>query len=522
MAKELVPLRDFQARGMEALYASIESGKKAPLMCYPTGAGKTVMALHGMAHFLKMGMKQLFIAPRRDLVTQTQRVLFENGLHAGILMAGEPRSRFASIQIATKQTLQPMLARGYTPPADVVWQDEAHLSLSDGFETIMSHYKDAIKIGLTATPARTDGRGLGEIYDDLIIGPSIGELIDQGHLVPLFHFDGGSPDLKGVRSVGGDFDQKQLGERCDTPKLIGDVVANWLKWGENRKTIVFNISVAHSLHVAQAFNEAGIKAEHIDGSMSSQERSPIVDRFRNGDTTILCNCMLVEFGWDVPIASCIVLNKPTKSLSRYLQMVGRGTRKDPASGKENTIVIDHGANIARFGPAYEKRDWSLDGKEKIQDREKRKKESKEQKGADEPKTLTCPNEDCGCKFEAKHVVDNKYCPICETQVVFPPRKQPAPVEFIPADLVPVERGPVLVSSMAAREQFYRELLFETRQRGWSDGAAAHSYRERFGDWPTFSKIPLEPRDNKARAWIDSRLRALRFGGQRTKRLKRSQ
>ena len=333
------------------LFRSIGKGFKHPLLQLPTGGGKTHIALSIIKQAVAKNNSVLFLAPRRELIYQVSEKLDESGVSHGVMKAGEPRYMFANVQVASMDTLHARGIRNETmilPKADIVMVDEAHLSVAPTRKEILSSYPDAIIIGLTATPARGDGKGLGEIYDDLVLSWPIRKLTDQGFLVPVRYFAPSKPDLAGLKlNKDGDYVVKGLSERVDNPQLVGDVVHNWFRLAKNKKTVVFCTTRSHSRHICDEFKSRGIKAEHVDGETPNDERKDILDRVRSGETQVLCNVFVATYGLDIPSLECAVLARPTRNIALYLQTVGRILR--PFEGKTEAIVIDHSGAVDEHG-----------------------------------------------------------------------------------------------------------------------------------------------------------------------------
>ena len=161
-----------------------------------------------------------------------------------------------------------------------------------------------------------------------------------------------------MRTVAGDYVEGQLADRMDRPKLIGDIVTHWHKFGERRKTVAFAVNVAHSVHLRDEFIKSGVRAEHIDGSTPKPERDASLARLASGEIELVTNCMVLTEGWDMPEVGCCILARPTRKMGLYRQMIGRVLR--PAPGKIDAIVLDHSGAVFRHGFVEDPVEWTLD------------------------------------------------------------------------------------------------------------------------------------------------------------------
>jgi DNA repair protein RadD len=494
MTDSLAPaLRPYQASAIDALRASLRSGKRRPVLVAPTGSGKTVIAREVIRMARAKAKRVLFLAPRRELIYQASQRLADAHILHGVVMAGEPRSLLADVQVASFDTLH---ARGVRtermrmPPADLVIVDEAHLSISETRKAIIAKYPDAIIVGLTATPARGDGKGLGEIYDDLVVVTSIRELTDNGFLASCRYFAPSEPDLAGIKlNRDGDYVEKQLGQRMDQPKLVGDIAENWMRLAFGMSTVVFCVTRAHSRHVCEQFTALGVAAEHLDGETPLEERKAILARVESGETTVLCNVFVATFGLDIPRLACAVLARPTRNISLYLQIVGRILR--PFPGKQDAFVIDHSGAVAQHGFVDDFVPWSLDDKETVAER--KKKLSEQQKA---PKEITCAK--CKTVFKGR-----RECPGCGFAMVHPSKAVPTHE----AELQEV--SPKKESRDATWDEkvaFMGGLKAYAAETGKAAGWCAHKYKAKFGVWPNDPRVREAPPtvyDADVRRWITS-------------------
>lgn len=334
-------LRDYQQRAVDRLEESITQGLK-PILVLPTGAGKTVVAAHLVANSSK---PVLFLVHRRELVYQAVERLAAFGIESGVVMGTDPANPDAAVQVASVQTLA---RRKKLPEAGLIIIDECHHAIASSWMAVVERYPLAQVIGLTATPYRLDGKGLGVIFDKIVVGATTSELCDAGALVPpVVYTHPMVEDLGAVAVRGGDFAIGELGDAMSREKLLGDVVRHWLRLARGMPTIVFAVNVKHSRLLVKEFSEHGVVAEHVDGTMLPKDRNAILSRLASGKTEVVSNCMVLGEGWDLPRLSCAVLARPTQSRGLYLQQVGRVMRK--AAGKDGALILDHAGNYRRHG-----------------------------------------------------------------------------------------------------------------------------------------------------------------------------
>ncbi|ODR98066.1 hypothetical protein AUC68_11240 [Methyloceanibacter methanicus] len=452
-----------------------------PLIVAPTGSGKTVIASEIIARATDRHV--LFLAHRRELILQAQQHLAGFGVFAGVILAGEPRNPTRRVQVASVQTLWARCVRGSAdlPPADFVFIDEAHHVTARTYQRLIASYPDATIIGLTATPCRRDGRGLGGTFDALVECPQVHELVRDGHLVPARVFAPARPDLKGVKTRGGDYVESQLAARVDRPDLIGDVVQQWLRLAERRGTVVFATSVGHSIHLRDEFVRAGVRACHLDGATPKPERDEIVGALRDGRIEAVTNCAVLTEGWDCPEVSCCVLARPTKSLGLYRQMVGRVLR--PAPGKTDAIVLDHSGAVFSHGLPSDPIKWSLGPDHRAVSR------VQEQRNRSDRALLTCTS--CGAVRTG-----GKPCPECG----FLPTRRAEQVTNRDGDLVRVGAA-ARRASPEEKAEWHAALTWVADRRGYKPGWIGHKYKEKFGTWPPRRTVEPAPPSPEVLAWI---------------------
>jgi superfamily II DNA or RNA helicase len=449
-------LRPYQIEAKEAARAAIRNGQRRVVLTLPTGAGKTTTAADMIESARRMGKSVLFLAHRRELIDQCSARLDGQGIDHGIIMAGTDRRDPANpVQVASIQTLR----NRELPPADLVFVDECHLSVAPSFVAVLDHYEKAAVIGLTATPYRLDGKGLGRIYNALVQVVTMEDLIEQGSLIRPRILSTPSPDLSAVRTRGGDYEARALAAAMDQADLVGDIVGHWQQHAGGGRTVVFASSVAHSIHLAERFRLAGVKAAHIDAKTPGEERKRVLAALRAGDLQVVCNVEILTAGWDLPALEVCVLARPTQSLSLYLQMAGRVLRPHP--GKAGALILDHAGCAHDHGLPEEARDWSLIG-------------PKDNKEAPPPSVTNCPV--CYLSMAS----GTRECPACGYPMTH--------ASGLQQSALPEEGGGELVEftqaqRMANKRARFFELVAEADRLGYRTGWAAVQYKAEFGTWP---------------------------------------
>lgn len=355
----MTTLRPYQSAIKNSVYDSLGSMRRV-MMQLPTGAGKTQIFADIIRDEHESNKRVLLLVHRKELIDQAARKLFSMQVPYGVIAAGYTPSPSQWVQIASVQTA---IRRQLPMQFDLIIIDEAHHALATSYREILAQYPDAKVLGVTATPCRTNGLGFESDFDALVCGPSVMDLIRDGYLVAPDLF--ASPlrvDLGGVKLTGGDYNEAALADVLDQEHLVGAIVEEWNRRAKGLRTVVFAITIAHSQHIVDAYLSAGITAAHVDGSTPREERDRILKQFAQGEITVLSNVGIVTEGFDVPEIECVQLCRPTKSLSLYLQMVGRGLR--PAEGKDSAIILDHSNCVFEHGFPQENREWTLQGTKK--------------------------------------------------------------------------------------------------------------------------------------------------------------
>lgn len=350
----MLELRPYQVEMIDATRKHFRAGKKRVLNQLPTGGGKTAMTSRVVSTAIGKKKRAWFVVHRRELVNQVCRAFDVEGIEYGVISSDYDPKPKALAQVVSIQTAIRRLSR-LTPP-DLLVVDEAHHAASQMWADLMAWAKDAHILGLSATPKRLDGRGLGMYFDEMVKGPSMRWLIDNQFLSPYRLFEPSSVDMSGVSVVAGEYNRKQTMQRVTDAKIVGDVVSHYRQHCSGARAVGFAVSIEHAAMVAAQFRKEGIPACHFDGTTERGLRDQINRDFETGHIRVLMNCELLGEGYDLPAIESVILLRPTMSESLYLQQVGRGLRFIP--GKIATI-LDHVGNCARHGRPDLEREWGL-------------------------------------------------------------------------------------------------------------------------------------------------------------------
>jgi len=412
------PPRPFQLTAHEALRQGFQQGHKNQIVMAPTGAGKLYLGMRVAHEALKKGRSVVFMCDRTTLINQASQSADAYGLKAhGVIQAKHWR-RDASLpfQIASAQTIA---KRGFWPKTDVLIVDEAHTQMAVWTE--FAKTSKAVCIGLSATPM---SKGLGKIFTNLINATTMDELTRSGVLVPMRVFSCRKVDMHGAKTAGGEWTDKAAEERG--MDIVGDVVSEWLKFGEDRKTIVFGATIRHCKELTQKFLDAGVLAAVFTSETTATERELLLKEYRKPDSVlkVLVSVEALAKGFDVPSVSCVVDSRPLrKSLSTAVQMWGRGLRSSPDTLKKDCLLLDHSGNIERF--AEEFTDIYFSGLNSLDDGEKL--DSKVRQDDEDYTPKPCPS--CGYTPFAKR------CMACGYEA-----QKPALVEVVPGEMREITIG----------------------------------------------------------------------------------
>ena len=439
-------LRPYQQRAVNAVTAA----EGSVLLALQVGGGKTVIACELIRLALARGERAVFLVHREELVTQARDRLLQFGISSGVIKAGYLEDRTQRVQVACI----PSLVRRSHPPADLAIFDEAHHIMADSWFGVVQAYKDAgaAVVGITATPERLDGRGLGAVFDTLVQPVTTRELIDDGHLIEPTVYAPSTVDLTGVRTLAGEFDSTAAAERMGA--LTGGITRYWNEHARERPTLCFAVNVAHSRMIAEALADVGARTMHVDANSSRDERQRALDGVRRGALDVVTNTGLFLEGLDCPPLSCLIIARPTQSLGLHRQMIGRVMRPHPS--KTDAIVLDHAGNYQRHGLITNEVEWSLGGKKR--------------------RPQAAPVRQC---LECYAVLPGG-TPVCtECGFVFPAAAVQPPDVDNPGELVRVGPPPTTAEKHAEYADLVRTASTHRNKIGW----ARHAYKSLFGTWP---------------------------------------
>jgi superfamily II DNA or RNA helicase len=357
-------LRPYQTDLLDRINKSWFSGTRSIVCQLPTGGGKTILFATAVHEANQKGLKCLVLAHREELIKQAaDKLEIITNDPVGIIKAGHPTNYDRDIQVASVQSLTRRLK--HCPEFDLIIVDEAHHSTANSYRTILNRFPNARVLGVTATPIRLDGKGFRGVFDEIICGITVSELIESGSLSKYKYIaTETSMSIEGVGKRQGDFKAEDVARANPVAGLAGDVVKSYRDYLEGKQAVIFCVNVEHSVAIAEHFKAAGIVAHHLDGTTDARERADVMTQFRDKQIQVLTNCALFDEGLDIPSLDGVILARPTQSLSRFLQMVGRALR--PCEGKEHAIIIDLACNYDRLGMPDDTRVWTLDGLEKKQ------------------------------------------------------------------------------------------------------------------------------------------------------------
>lgn len=444
-----MPLRPYQVDLENRVRQAYREGCRSPCIVLPCGGGKSVIIADIARQTTAKGNRVLFLVHRRELCDQIRSTFTWWGVNM----------RLCDIMMV--QTAARRLSK--LPRPQLIITDENHHCLANTYRKIYEYFPECRRVGVTATPVRLNGDGLGDVNDRLIIGVSAKWLIENHCLAPYDYYAPSLVDLSEVKMNRGEFETSSVEKLMLKKAVFGNVIEYYKKLAGGRQAICYCTSIRHSIETAAAFRAAGIEAEHIDGGTPRAERDEIVRKFKEGALDILCNVDLISEGFDVPDCECAILLRPTQSLTLYIQQAMRCMRYRP---DKRAVIIDHVGNYARHGLPDDDREWTLDKKPK------RKKGEKSQPV--ENAVTQCP--ECFLTFhtrdESGEVV--KSCPYCGAELPVKERKEIKQEEAV---LEKIEGFRIDYSDPDSCRS-YKELLLYARKHGYKPGWAYYQAKKR--------------------------------------------
>lgn len=361
----MIQLRKDQEEVRTKLRVALRSSASV-LVYAPTGFGKTVLAAALIKLIFEAGKRVIFCVHRVDLIVQTAKTFEKFGIPFSYIAAGHHYNPYHRVYIASIATLKNRLGK---IPADYVLVDEAHLSAASGWAKVALHYKETGTrlIGLTGSPERLDGKPLGDVWDTMVMGPSVGWLIEQGFLSRYRAFAPAGLDLTGIHTRNGEYVASEIDDLMAGKAVIANVVKHWKSRAAGLRTIGFTPSVARAEQYAEQFRAAGIMAVALDGETPQDERRKAFIGFADRNIDVIFNCQLFCEGFDLAAQvdravtiECVLDCAPTQSLARHLQKHGRGLRQD-GTGVPH-VLLDMVGGFSRLGFPDDEREWSLEGR----------------------------------------------------------------------------------------------------------------------------------------------------------------
>jgi len=459
-------LRDYQNDAIDSIRQLYAAGHMAPLLVLPTGSGKTVIFCD-IAERVSIRNKRVYILVHRaELLNQTSEHLDKLGVDHGKIAPGYTMTSDL-VQVSSVQTLVRRLDK--LPNPDLLIIDEAHHAVAKSWSKIISNWQGVRLLGVTATPLRLDGKGLGKhvggCFDSLITGPSVKELTSQGYLTPsIIYAPPSGFNTIGIKTIAGDYDKKETTVRIDKPVITGCAIEHYKKHCPDFPAIAFCASIKHATHVAEQFNQAGIPSMSIDGTLSDKQRKHRIQSLGNGTIKVLTSCEIISEGTDIPVVSTAILLRPTKSLAIFLQQCGRTLRPAPQIGKTHSVILDHVGNCLRHGMVDDSREWSLDGQKK-------------KKGNKNEEVSAAVRQCAGCY--AVYPVYLPKCPQCGMEYNTIERK----IKEVAGELIQVSSFDIAKHQKQKRvevgkAQSLEELEAIGKQRGYKNGWAFRLYNIR--------------------------------------------
>lgn len=466
-------LRPFQLDMVDRIRQECVAGKRIIVAQATTGAGKTTVGCHVIKKCVEKGKRSLVIAHRRKLVDQFSERLEEFQVNHGIIMAGQKGYGEASVQVASRDTLSSRVFRHEwtgLPPADLIIVDEFHRAAAEDsdYRRILAQYPKSIILGLTATPVGPDGNGMGPWAQGIVCAAPTTQLIRDGFLVPVKCF---APDRKLHRG------KVKLG-------IAGDLVESWKEFAENQPSVLFCSRISHSTDAVASFNEAGIRAAHVDAETTDEDRERIFEKLGTGEIKVVSNVGIIKEGVDIPCLGCCQIYMDMSGRVAFLQALGRIMR--PYPGKLYGILIDHAGAVFRHGFPDEDTEWTLEGNADADFKQKK------------DKGLAKDVNYCkGCEM----LFSGMSCPQCGKMPSKPPKSIFAapPVDCSNEILTEAERGGQRqVDSRDERIKHWLRCVAASFYKGGSFKQASVIFKRKYNEWPDDNFPCLPPWSERGR------------------------
>jgi len=358
-----IQLRPYQSKSVSDIRESYKSGNRKVLFVLPTGGGKTETFIYMALESISKGKRVYFLVHKKNLVNQISERCKRYNLRHGFIAGNRPKQYYLPAQVCSVQSLKNRLKE--VPMPDLLIIDEAHHANAGTWKDILDFYGEKVFVlGVTATPWRGDGQGLGDVFSDLVLGPLPAELVQMGNLVmpEYYNFKPLADFTKIKKDRNGEYKADELFKEMDKPAITGNAVDEYKRLAPGEPAIYSCVNIKHSENVAAAFNAAGFKAVAVHGNLEDAEIKAAFDDLANGSIHVITFCDLISEGTDIPAVSVVGMLRRTMSLSLYLQIVGRGLR--PMAGKSRCLILDHVGNQKMHGHPLQTREWTLEGVQK--------------------------------------------------------------------------------------------------------------------------------------------------------------
>lgn len=354
MSSNLFSLWPHQERAVAEVERAWSEGVQSLIVQVPTGGGKSRI-IRQITDNHAASKKVIYLTVHASaLVEQLSEEITAAGIRHGIIKSGFPMLRYR-VQVCSIQTLKNRLH--LLPEPAIIIQDECHHSRANSHQAVYNYWPRALRLGFTATPRRTDGKSLADLFDKIIPGPQTRELIDGGYLADFDYYAPGNLDLSDVHHRGGEYITSELESKVNRRTIIGDAIEHYRKYADHKPAIVCCVSIQHAIDVAEQYRDAGYKAMAVHSKMDQDAIKAAKDGLKSGTLELLVQVDLLGEGVDIKGAVCLQMLRPTESLIVFLQQVGRVLRK---SGDKQAIILDHVGNWERHGLPDDPREWTLE------------------------------------------------------------------------------------------------------------------------------------------------------------------